>query len=229
MKNHHIHKRIYRGFSIGSTMNLSTQTLQHLTRTLFSWNTATIPAPLDGRAAVEYTTLPETGPVVIKSYQRGGLVAKIIKEHYLKTGKTRCQKEFDFLNQASMAGISVPQPLIYISRGYPFYRAWLITQRIKNHRSFTRIAMENPTNAAQFMPSISKQVRLLIKNNIFHVDLHPGNILIDAEGNPYIIDFDRARMTHLSPKKMIRRLQTRWEKALLKYHLPSTISNLALD
>ncbi len=223
-----IHKAVYRRFSIGSTVKLSPQSLNRLTRAFSSWENAT-PNALEGRTAVIYMALPETGPVAIKSYQRGGMMARIINDRYLKLGTTRCRNEFDFLCHAFRAGVSVPHPLIHITRGYPFYKAWLITRQIKDHRSFTRIALEDPARAAQLMPIISKQVRRLIENRIFHVDLHPGNVIIDPAGKPYIIDFDKARFTRFSLRKTVQLLNNRWEKAISKYHLPREISPLLLD
>ena len=223
-----VHTRAHQGFSIGSTMKLNPKSLNQLIQAFSSWETAT-PDPLDGRAAVKYMTLPETGPVAIKSYQRGGLIAKITKDRYLRMGKPRSQKEFEFLCHASRAGLSVPRPLIYVTRGFFFYKAWLITRRIRGHRPFTQVAMEDPIRGAQLMPSISKQVKMLIKNRIFHVDLHPGNILIDEAGKPYIIDFDKARFTRFSPGKTIQLFNDRWIKAISKYHLPPEISILDLN
>ncbi len=213
---------------MGSAVPLGDRTLSRLAHTFSSWNESA-PNPLDGRVAVKIMALPETGPVVIKSYRRGGMMTLLARERYLRTGQTRSQREFYFLNHAAQAGVSVPRPLIYIAQGVLFYRAWLVTQEIKGHQSFATLASEDPARAVQLMPSISKNIQLLIKNNILHVDLHPGNVLIDEKGQSYIIDFDKARMTRYSTSRVMQLIQTRWKKAVSKYHLPPIISNLELD
>ena len=209
-------------------MALGPQSLTGLTRALSQWNSAT-PNPLNGRVPVKYMTLPETGPVVIKAYRRGGMMALLARDRYLRTGKTRSRREFDFLNCAARAGVSVPRPLIYVTRGFPLYRAWLVTREIKGHRSFAALAVEKPAKAVRLLPSISKNIHLLIKNKIFHVDLHPGNVLIDEEEQPYIIDFDKARITRYSSSRCMQLIENRWKKAVSKYHLPTVISHLKLD
>ncbi len=223
-----IHKRVYRGFSFGSTVKLSVRSLDRLIWNITCWEDL-LPQALDGRGPVHYMNLPETGAVVIKSYRRGGLMALLIKDRYLRTGKTRSQREFEFLSHAARAGVSVPRPLIYISGGYPLYRAWLVTQRLKEHKSFAVLATENPEAALKLMPLISENIHILIRNKIFHVDLHPGNVLIHESGIPYIIDFDRARFTANSPQRTAELLQIRWEKAIFKHHLPPVILNLNLQ
>jgi 3-deoxy-D-manno-octulosonic acid kinase len=156
-------------------------------------------------------------------------MALLTKNRYLKLGKTRSQREFEFLAHAARAGVSVPRPLVYITRGYPLYRAWMVTQRVKGHNSFAALAMADPANALKLMPLISENIKILIKNRIFHVDLHPGNVLIDPAETPYIIDFDRARFTTYSPRKTVKLLRRRWKNAISKHHLPREISNLELD
>lgn len=228
MNANRIHKRVYQRFLFGSSLPLSSKSLDYLIGEIASWEHAK-PRVLDGRGTVKHMILEETGAVVIKSYRRGGVMALLTKDRYLRAGKTRSQKEFEFLSHAARAGVSVPRPLIYIARGYPLYRAWLVTQRIKSHNSLATLAMKDAESAGKLMPLISKNITLLIKNKIFHVDLHPGNVIIHESGTPYIIDFDRARFTTHSPQKTTQLFNKRWMKAIAKYHLPSEISRLELD
>lgn len=44
-------------------------------------------------------------------------------------------------------------------------------------------------NKAQFFNSLKKKVRMMHENNILHMDLHPLNVVVDEQNEPYIIDF----------------------------------------
>jgi 3-deoxy-D-manno-octulosonic acid kinase len=72
-----------------------------------------------------------------------------------------------------------------------------------------------------------KQLYLLIEEGIYHVDLHPGNVLVDNNHNVYVIDFDKARCW-TGPKNELRDLYLhRWRRAVIKHNLPETLSEIA--
>lgn len=53
--------------------------------------------------------------------------------------------------------------------------------------------------AAQCLLSLARAIALAHQQKVVHLDLHPGNVLIDGEGRPKIIDFGLARTTHDFP------------------------------
>lgn len=186
------------------------------------------PGILKGRTLPCHASLPETGPVVIKSYRRGGMMSLITRDRYLKTGTSRPEKEFEFLIHAGKAGLNVPTPEIYATQGFLFYRAWLVTKKIENQISYTDLVLKNEKAALSLLSSISLNISLLIENRIHHVDLHPGNILIDKTRNIYIIDFDKACYSSKPKHWLIRQYQKRWARAVDKYRLPRALKQLEL-
>ncbi len=184
---------------------------------------------LGGRGKIQSTCIPEAGQIVIKNYQRGGLIRYFNKNIHIRPGKTtRPETEFNMLITAGKAGINVPSPLIYVIRGSLLYKAWLITKKIHHCENFADIALKSPEKAVEIFPDISGCINRLIKNRIYHVDLHPGNILIDPDNKHYIIDFDKAFIFKHSMEKLTKLYEKRWKRAVIKYHLPEFISDLNL-
>ncbi|MFO7753532.1 MAG: lipopolysaccharide kinase InaA family protein [Desulfobacteraceae bacterium] len=184
---------------------------------------------LGGRTSSRFTEIPETGPVAVKFYSRGGLIRHISSDRYFYTGSIRSGVEFSFLSHARKAGVSVPFPLAYASKGRVFYRAWLITRRIQAHTSFAELCLNDPERAFRLVPSISRSVRRLVEKGICHVDLHPGNVLIDWNDVNYIIDFDKAFFYSKSRAKLAEKYRNRWARAVRKHGLPESFAVLDIE
>lgn len=222
-----IHTRVHRSYSFGSAHDLSTASLDMLID-IFQSPPNHETEILEGRVPPRFAVIPEAGPVVIKAYKRGGLISRINNDRYLKIGRIRSRREFEFMLAAEQAGARVPAPVAYVSTGFPFYRTWLITKEIKGHRSFVKLCLEDKKKALALIPEISRNINSLIRNKIHHVDLHPGNILIDGNNKIYIIDFDKARLYSKTKARLAITYQQRWSRAVHKYKLPEAIAALAL-
>jgi 3-deoxy-D-manno-octulosonic acid kinase len=175
---------------------------------------------LDGRASLTPVQLDGIGSVVIKHYRRGGLLRYFIKQRYLKLGKTRAQIEFELLQVVRNLGINAPEPVAYAHCGGIFYQAWLVSRAIKYPRSLALLSLKDEERAHRVMESVIGQISLLIQNDILHVDLHPGNIVVDGADQIYIVDFDKGQIHHGSRKKLRNRYLTRWQRAVTKHQLP---------
>lgn len=184
---------------------------------------------LSGRRAVRFTELPETGPVAVKTYARGGLIRHVLRDRYLYTGNIRPGIEFRLMSLARKAGVNVPKPLAYATRGNLFYRAWLITRKIPANESFAELCLNQRQRALELVPSICKSIRRLVEKRIFHVDLHPGNVLIDREDIHYLIDFDKACFFPGSRENLAAKYRKRWERAVKKHGLPEDFAALDIE
>ncbi|MFH1156480.1 MAG: lipopolysaccharide kinase InaA family protein [Pseudomonadota bacterium] len=186
--------------------------------------------PLGGRALLTRINLQGVGPVVIKPYIRGGLVERIFRDRHFRLGpwggiraKSRARQEYDFLRMAMGTGVQVPEPVGYAVRGLSVYRCWLITREIPNARTLAELSLEDPGQAEALMDPVLAQVRLLVERGMVHVDLHPGNVLVDQEGRAVIIDFDKAFVTTEPRNQLVFLYKKRWHRAVVRHRLPGML------
>ncbi|MGI6525724.1 MAG: lipopolysaccharide kinase InaA family protein [Bdellovibrionota bacterium] len=182
--------------------------------------------PLSGRGFISHTDLPKIGKVVVKRYTHGGLVNYVNKSYYFKFGKFRPQPEFEILRKIKALGIHTPKPIAFIVQGHFVYKAWLITQEIVNNKTLAELSLTDEDRARKVMPEVTKQIDILIENRICHIDLHPGNVLVDPYEKAYIIDFDKAYLYKRSLNSLRDYYLCRWRRAVIKHHLPEYLSEL---
>jgi len=212
-------------YHFGFDLNLTDSQLRTLTG-FFHHPDAIGVSLLGGRTSVTPAKLDGIGSVVIKHYRRGGLMRYFIKRRYLKFGKTRAQREFELLNIVSTLGINIPQPIAYAYRGRLFYRAWLVTREIHLPLSLARLSLQDEKKTSSAMESVIEQIVSLIQNDILHVDLHPGNVVVDATGKVYLLDFDKGTVYYGNRQKLINRYLSRWQRAVNKHGLPKVLTEM---
>lgn len=218
-------RKIVDGYQLGLANDVAPQALSQLLK-LVNHPVAGARSLLGGRARVAVGEVQGIGQVVVKHYMRGGLLGKFVGRRYLRNGMTRCEGEFNLLQVARSAGISVPEPVAFISQGALWYRAWLVTKEIKDEQSLAELSLSDEEHARDFMEEVVKQVTLLIERGIWHVDLHPGNILIDSSSKVYLLDFDKARCVSQDRNELRDRYICRWRRAVIKHKLPEILSEL---
>ncbi|MBE3133134.1 MAG: hypothetical protein IMZ55_06655 [Acidobacteria bacterium] len=179
---------------------------------------------LSGRAAIWRHEIPSIGSVVIKEYRRGGMLRFIRRRYYVRFRTARPEREFNNLMTARAAGLNVPDPVACFSRGALFYRGWLATRFIPG-RSLVDVVSTDTGALPALMDDLMRQVRLLIKNRVAHVDLHPGNVLVDATGTLYLLDFDRAIVSTKSLQELRDQYDVRWKRAVEKHGLPGMLAD----
>jgi 3-deoxy-D-manno-octulosonic acid kinase len=212
-------------YHIGFLLNLTDSQLATLAG-LFDHPGPMNVSVLGGRTATTPAQLDGIGPVVIKHYRRGGLMQYFIKHRYLKFGETRAQREFELLDIVGTLGINIPQPIAYAYRGRLFYRAWLVTREIHQPLSLACLSLQDGKKTKTAMTSVIEQIISLIQNDILHVDLHPGNVLVDATGKVYLLDFDKGTVYSGNRQKLINRYLSRWQRAVNKHGLPKMLTEM---
>ncbi len=177
---------------------------------------------LAGRMRPHVFECEDFGRVVIKHYFRGGILRHVNRRTYVKTGKTRSHAEFDILRHVRTIGINAPMPVAFASKtfGRIFYHAWLVTKEIPDAQTLADLSRSFPGRAEAVLPETATQINTLIQNGVLHVDLHPGNILVDAEDRIYVIDFDKAEIGGKNEAALAGYYLRRWERAVFKHGLP---------
>ena len=182
-----------------------------------------------GRAPVTTAVIQGLGPVVIKQYMRGGIIRFILKNRYVKFGKTRSQLEFESMSKLRTLGIRAPEPVAYAYRGFPLYVAWLITKEVENSCTLAELSCQDIQRVSRIMDKVIEQIDRLVQCHFIHVDLHPGNILVDDDDNIYIIDFDKGRLSSIQKEKLYGHYYRRWRRAVAKHRLPKMLDDMLLE
>ena len=179
---------------------------------------------LGGRAAVSNVDVSGLGPVVIKQYRRGGALGPFLRGRYLRFGKTRPQREYEVLTVVRGWGVNAPEPVAFLVRGWVFYRGWLVTREISDQASLADISLRDENRAGRAVKRLTEQIATLIEHRIFHVDLHPGNVLVDRQDQVYLLDFDKACRWRGTLSALRDRYICRWRRAVIKHRLPESLS-----
>ena len=212
-------------YHFGSSQELDENQLRTFIR-FFNQARSSNASVLGGRNSLIFAEIDGIGSVAIKSYTRGGWIRYLIKQRYLKVGTIRAQLEFELLQVVRNLGINAPEPVAYAHRGNIFYRAWLVSRAIEHPLSLAMLSLKDEKRTRLVMESVVGQISLLIQNNILHVDLHPGNVVVDSANQVFLVDFDKGKIHHGSREKLKNRYLTRWQRAIAKHGLPEMLGEM---
>jgi 3-deoxy-D-manno-octulosonic acid kinase len=137
----------------------------------------------------------QDGDWVLRHYRRGGFAARISNDRYLWTGAnaTRSFREWRLLAALHQRGLPVPAPIAaYFERDGATYRADIITARLLHSRTLTE-AIEATSLGPSVWQHIGKTIARFHTAGVHHADLNANNIML-ADGEIYLIDFDRGRI-----------------------------------
>jgi 3-deoxy-D-manno-octulosonic acid kinase len=179
---------------------------------------------LGGRRQIIPAQIDGIGRVIVKQYTRGGVFRHFVAERYLRWGPTRPEAEFAILDEVRAFGGMAPEPLASIDRGGPFYRAWLVTREIEQHATLAELSRHDDDRVRLLLDEVVRQISILIEQRILHVDLHPGNVVIDAFNKVYLLDFDRAYRYQGGGNRLRDRYLHRWRRAVIKHGLPDVLA-----
>lgn len=129
----------------------------------------------------------------LRHYHRGGLLAKVVKDNYFFTTwrQTRSYAEFVLLDFLSKQGVQVPRPMAarVIKKGF-FYQADLLSELIPDAQDLIALLKERPLSADEYK-KIGAEIKKMHNIYVNHSDLNIHNILLDAKGKVWLIDFDK--------------------------------------
>jgi len=158
-----------------------------------AYRPAAEPVASGGRGGAWYVDTA-AGPAVLRHFRRGGLVARLSEDGYLWRGldAARSVREFRLLQWMHGRGLPVPVPLAAaVRRRGLVYRADLLVGRIVGARTLAALVGEGV--APLPWVSIGRAIGRIHRAGVDHADLNAHNILIDAAGAAWVIDFDRGR------------------------------------
>ncbi len=179
---------------------------------------------LAGRGGITYAELPAIGPVIVKHYTRGGLMGRLIQHRYIYSAVCRAEQELLMLERVRALGVCAPEPVGFVRKGSLLYQNWLITREIQHRASLAELAASEEEFVDQIAAELVAQIQILVENGIFHVDLHPGNVLVGDKHKVSILDFDKAR-DFRGPLRALRdQYIFRWRRAVLKHCLPDVLN-----
>lgn len=148
-----------------------------------------------GRGAVTYLDMPvddKPTKLVLRHYQRGGLVAKLTRTKYLWHGlaKTRAATELGLLDHLCQQQLPVCKPFAaqVLRRGLN-YECSLLTHELTGATTMGSLLQSDSLTVEQW-PLIGKLIRQMHELQVYHADLNAHNIML-AGNKAYLIDFDR--------------------------------------
>lgn len=157
------------------------------------WSEKAVPVSAGGRGSAWFVDSPK-GPLVLRHYRRGGLVARFSERRYLFTGygRTRSFAEFRLLSELRDKGLPVPKPVaaLVARRGAFSYEAAILIERIEGAKPLP----EHPAvNSETLWRRVGQTIARFHHEGLDHVDLNCDNILV-AGDRVFLIDFDRCRL-----------------------------------
>lgn len=153
---------------------------------------------------------------VLRHYHRGGFVARFVNDRYVWTGwdRTRSVREWRLLERLRDAGLPVPRPVAARAiRQGPVYRADIVTEYLPDTRTLAANLHDGAPDSERWT-EIGRTLRRLHDSGVEHRDLNAHNILIDAAGGVFLVDFDNARLR--APGAWSRAGTARLERSLRK-------------
>ena len=158
------------------------------------WGERAQPVGDGGRGGAWYIDASH-GPCVLRHYLRGGLPAKISRDRYLWRGadQTRSFAEFRLLRELLRQDLPAPRPIAasYLREGLT-YRAAILMERLPDVRSLADLAVLDGHSAP--WDETGRLVARFHRAGLDHADLNAHNLLFDADGKGWMIDFDRSTL-----------------------------------
>jgi 3-deoxy-D-manno-octulosonic acid kinase len=160
---------------------------------------------------------------VVRHYFRGGALASLLGDRYLRLGRSRPAAEAHWAREAEWRG--VPTPRVMAGVWYPaglFYRADLVTLYVPYSADLGRILFGEPDEARSRAEALAAAGRLIVRAaeaGLFHPDLNAKNVLLARrEGGlaPLLLDLDQCRVDVAGPGRLEDAMIARLERSLRK-------------
>jgi len=179
------------------------------------WGERARPVTSGGRGGAWFVDGP-FGPAVLRHYLRGGWAANLSRDGYLWHGADRVRSfaEFRLTRALHARGLPVPQPIAACYRRHgASYRAAILLQRLAGVHTLAERALVAGRDAP--WEETGRLVARFHRAGLDHADLNAHNILFDATGQGWLIDFDKGRL-RIPETGWRQRNLARLQRSLLK-------------
>lgn len=146
-----------------------------------------------GRNTVWFIRQPNGKEAVWRHYYRGGLVGKLNKDKFWPepAAQSRAMAEFSLLWQMRLWGLPVPRPCAALYQKHAFsYSADILIERIPGTTDLAHLLQQRPLTAAEWQ-QLGALIASFHQHQVYHSDLNCHNILLDKQGQFWLIDFDK--------------------------------------
>lgn len=159
--------------------------------------------------------------LVLRHYCRGGLVGRFNRDFFLyqQLHNTRPHQELNLLNYMREQGLKVPVGVAgLVSHTLFGYRADILFKRIPNAEDVHTLLLSNALTEDNWH-SIGKAIKAMHNAQVNHHDLNIKNIMLDDQGDIWLIDFDKCERREGSQWKQsnLDRLARSLHKQQAKY------------
>ena len=146
-----------------------------------------------GRSTAFFVDAGEHG-LLLRHYYRGGLVGKFNKDRFKREPipQSRAMAEFSLLLKLRELELPVPRPVAARHVKAPLwgYRADILVEVIPNAQDTFKVLLQRQLDEQEWQ-LIGKTIRQLHDAGVYHSDLNCHNIMLDADGAAWIVDFDK--------------------------------------
>lgn len=176
-------------------------------------------ASLSGRGPV-YAVPSSEGLWVVRHYRRGGAVAPILGDRYVRGTAPRPFREAVASERVRARGVETPRVVAAaVYRTGPLYRGDLVTELVPDAEDLATVlfgpgqsGLAGTATRKQALREAGAVVAGLARAGVRHADLNAKNILLRWMGGAptgYVLDLDRATVSphRISPDPMLRRLR----------------------
>jgi 3-deoxy-D-manno-octulosonic acid kinase len=171
---------------------------------------------IEGRATAYAITLDD-GEWLVRHYRRGGAVARLLGDRYMRVRPPRAFHELTVSAIARSRGIPTPEVIAAVS--YPsglFTRCDIAVAFIPNALDLAAVLFgESSIDVDAETAKAAAVIRTSCERGLIHADLNLKNILLAPEGG-YVIDLDRCRLA-VPSSPAVRAMRRRFLRSLEKW------------
>ncbi|HJS14056.1 MAG TPA: lipid IV(A) 3-deoxy-D-manno-octulosonic acid transferase [Rheinheimera sp.] len=151
-----------------------------------------------GRNTVWFIRQPNGQEAVLRHYYRGGLVGKLNKDKFWPepAAQSRAMAEFSLLWQMRLWGLPVPRPCAALYQKHSLgYSADILIERIPGTTDLAHLLQQRPLTGLEWQ-QLGALIASFHQHQVYHSDLNCHNILLDNQGQFWLIDFDKCAIRH---------------------------------